>query len=100
MPDDTILVVGATGFTGKLVLQRLASHPDRKSYALQADTRSPSKLAATIADLDVEPALRGGIESVTFDTSNYADVERAVLGATIVIACAGPFHLYGSNVLA
>jgi short subunit dehydrogenase-like uncharacterized protein len=97
--SDTILVVGATGFTGQRVLQYLAAHPEKNSFKLQAGARSPSKLAATILKLELSPSQAQAIEAVTFDNSNYADVENAVRGATIVVACAGPFHRLGSNVL-
>lgn len=77
-------------------MQYLSTHPERHTFALQAGGRSPSKILATIADVG---ATSDDIKIVVFDLSNYDDVEKAVLGATVVINCAGPFYRYGSNVV-
>lgn len=85
------------GYTqGKLVLQYLSTHPERHTFKLQAGGRSPSKILSTIADVG---ATADDIKIVVFDLSNYDEVEKAVLGATVVLSCAGPFYRYGSNVV-
>lgn len=81
---------------GSLVLQYLASHPERSSFELQAGGRSASKINQTIADAGLS---NNGIKVVTFDLMNAEEVEKAVLGATVVIACAGPFFKYGTNLV-
>ena len=73
----------------------MCKHPERHTYALQAGGRSASKLAATIADVGASD-----VKVVVFDLANYHDVEKAVLGCTVVVNCAGPFFRRGGNVVA
>ncbi|KAF8319340.1 hypothetical protein DL93DRAFT_176423 [Clavulina sp. PMI_390] len=92
---DAILIIGL-GFTGKLVLKYLTNHPQKSTFSIQAGGRSPSKILATIAEVG---ATKADVKVVVFDLNNYDDVEKAILGATVVINCAGPFYRQGSVVV-
>ncbi|KAF8342697.1 Saccharopine dehydrogenase-domain-containing protein [Cantharellus anzutake] len=92
--DEIILVVGATGYTGRLVVENLTKHSNR-SFKLQLGGRSASKLNALVSELGLK-----GVETVVVDTLKEDQVNKAVQGASVVIACAGPFHRCGTLVLA
>jgi len=92
--DSTILVIGATGYTGRLVAEYLGNYPN-PAFKLQLGGRSPSKVDALISELNLE-----GVVPVIFDTLKADQVDRAIQGASVIINCAGPFYRYGSLVLA
>lgn len=90
----TVLVIGATGFTGKLVAIYLATHPELSNFNLVLGGRSQSKLDAVVAEL---PA--GTARTVKIDVNNDEEVENAVKPVNVVINTAGPFWHYGTPVV-
>lgn len=83
--QPSILVVGATGFTGKLVVEYLSTHPARSTFNLQIGGRSSSKLAEVATSLK----LTKDVQVVVFDVLDEKQVNSAVKGASVVINCAG-----------
>lgn len=74
--EQTIVVFGANGKLGSLVAKQALE----LGYCLKAFVRSPEKY-----DL----VQHQGIEVVRGDATVYADVEKAIRGADVVISCLG-----------
>jgi short subunit dehydrogenase-like uncharacterized protein len=85
----SILVHGATGFTGKLVCAALR----RRGILFAIAGRSDEKLRALSAEL-------GGVEVARVDITDSDALARAISGRALVCACAGPFVDVGEPVLA
>jgi len=87
----TVAVYGATGFTGRLVLEQLR----RRSIPTRAVGRDTGRLRA----LETEWTRAGGtappLEVRTADAGNPSRVRAALEGVDVVIACAGPFTEVG-----
>ncbi|TRM65048.1 Saccharopine dehydrogenase-domain-containing protein [Schizophyllum amplum] len=95
MPYD-ILVLGATGFTGRLIVRYLNAHPQhRTSFSLGIAGRSQSKLDA----LKEQEKLDDSITVVQVDVTQPSDIERAVKDAKVVINTVGPFIRWGAPVV-
>jgi short subunit dehydrogenase-like uncharacterized protein len=92
-----IVVYGATGFTGQLVAEYLASHyrgdGDLK-WAMAG--RSQDKLAA-VRDAIGAPA---DTALIVADAGDPASLRAMVDQAKLVISTVGPYQLYGSDLLA
>jgi short subunit dehydrogenase-like uncharacterized protein len=88
-----ILLLGATGFTGRLVLEYLAkTAPVNLNIALGA--RNPSKLA------EVQKSAGTDYATVAIDTQDAAQVEAAIQNTRVVCTTVGPYALYGELVAA
>ncbi|EIN06379.1 hypothetical protein PUNSTDRAFT_136243 [Punctularia strigosozonata HHB-11173 SS5] len=90
-----ILVLGATGFTGKLVVQYLATHRDRTSFTFALGARSQERLQRIKNEL----GLGEDIQLVSVDVTNLEDVQNAVSGCRVVINTVGPFYKWGRPVV-
>ncbi|MEQ8523321.1 saccharopine dehydrogenase NADP-binding domain-containing protein [Gracilimonas sp.] len=91
-PFDLILI-GATGFTGKRAAHYLKKHaPESFKWGIAA--RNPDKVTALSHELNI-PDDRCFI----VDNLNKRKVEEVVQKAKIIITTAGPFSLYGENVI-
>ena len=84
-----ITLIGATGFTGRLVAKELAGRDVRVKLA----ARDPRKLAEMLVTLD-RP-----FECVSLDVANRTSYQTALEGTDVVINCAGPFSDLGEPVL-
>ncbi|MBD3615200.1 MAG: saccharopine dehydrogenase NADP-binding domain-containing protein [Gracilimonas sp.] len=92
-PFDIILI-GATGFTGKRAAQYLKDHtPDTLKYGIAA--RNPDKLGLIAEKLNFAKN-----QCFTIDTTIREQVETVVKQARIIITTVGPFSLYGEEVIA
>ncbi|EJD36810.1 hypothetical protein AURDEDRAFT_92562 [Auricularia subglabra TFB-10046 SS5] len=96
MSSLDILVVGATGFTGKLVTKYLASHPDRERFTLGIGARSKAKGETLLASLGVS---QDDVTLVSLDVTNETQVNEAVARAKVVVNTAGPFYRLGTPVI-
>ena len=95
MPYD-VLVLGATGYTGRLVARYLNGHPQhRTSFSLAIAGRSKAKLDA----LKEQEKLDDAVAIVQVDVTQPNDVERAVKDAKVVINTVGPFVRWGTPVV-
>jgi short subunit dehydrogenase-like uncharacterized protein len=92
-----IIVLGATGFTGRLITRYLAAHPQFKqglfSFAIAA--RSQSKLHTLVQQLSLPPT----IHTIRVDVTDYVDLEKVVRSTKIVINAIGPYWRWGSPVV-
>jgi len=84
-----IAVYGATGYTGRLVAREL----DRSGFEFRLAGRNQTKLAAVAAELESDP------ETFTVAVEDGPGLESLMADCPVVIACAGPFSLYGEPVL-
>ncbi|KAL1746933.1 Saccharopine dehydrogenase-domain-containing protein [Schizophyllum fasciatum] len=95
MPYD-VIVLGATGYTGRLVARYLnAHHQYRTSFSLAIAGRSKAKLDA----LKEKENLDDAVTIVQVDVTQPEDVERAVKDAKVVINTVGPFVRWGTPVV-
>ncbi|KAI9067472.1 hypothetical protein FKP32DRAFT_1588577 [Trametes sanguinea] len=90
-----ILVVGATGFTGRLITRYLYNHPQRSSFSLGVGVRSKAKGE----ELERSLGLDESVQLIQLDVSSYETIEPAVKDAKVVINAVGPFWKYGANVV-
>src|SRR5919197_718234 len=79
-----IVVFGATGYTGRLVAERLAGQGERPVLA----ARSAERLAELSARL-------GGLETVRADALRRNSVFAAVKPGDVVVSTVGPFAKVG-----
>ncbi len=92
-----IVVYGATGFTGQLVAEYLASHyKNDKQLRWAMAGRSLDKLAQ-VRDAVGAPKDTPLIQA---DSSDVASLRAMVGQAKLVIAGVGPYQLYGTDLLA
>mmetsp|Transcript_8431 Transcript_8431/g.25330 ORF Transcript_8431/g.25330 Transcript_8431/m.25330 type:complete len:411 (-) Transcript_8431:1428-2660(-) len=89
--DYDIVVFGATGFTGKFVVEELKAERDTsaKELSFAACGRSAEKLRSTFPDVDVLVADAGSKESMV----------EAFSSAKVVINATGPYRFYGAAVM-
>jgi short subunit dehydrogenase-like uncharacterized protein len=98
-PDERydIIVFGATGFTGQLVAEHLASRratlPDL-TWAIAG--RDQAKLDTLAQQLDSS----GQLPRLVADATDVDDLERLVRKCKVVITTVGPYQLYGSELVA
>ena len=93
-----ILILGATGFTGKLIARYLANHPQRASapFTLTLGGRSRGKLKEVAKWLGLDASS----DSVAVvDLSDYSTVESAVIRTKVVINAVGPYWKFGEYVV-
>ena len=95
--DFEVVVYGATGFTGRLVAEYLATAypgPDAPRWAMAG--RSAAKLAE-VRDLIGAPA---DTPLVVADADDPASLRAMVDRAEVVLTTVGPYQLYGSALVA
>ncbi|KAL0065576.1 hypothetical protein AAF712_007487 [Marasmius tenuissimus] len=92
-----ILVLGATGLTGRQATRFLAAHPDRtsKKFTLAIAARSKQKLDALVSDL----SLAEDIGTLTLDVTNEDAVNEVVKQTRIVVNTVGPYYRWGTPVV-
>jgi short subunit dehydrogenase-like uncharacterized protein len=97
-----IVVLGATGFAGKLAVRHLAkTYGVGKSVQWAIAGRSKEKLDKVMADLGKElnmPEL-ANVELIIADTSVPSTLPHLVRDTRAVVSTAGPFWQYGSAVV-
>ncbi|TDL16448.1 hypothetical protein BD410DRAFT_795386 [Rickenella mellea] len=97
MPD--ILVLGATGYTGRLVTRYLQAHRDRGTFTFAIAGRSRTKLAHLVAELKLDVV--NDVEVVEVDVMNDDEekLESVVRRVKVVINLVGPYWRYGTPVV-
>jgi short subunit dehydrogenase-like uncharacterized protein len=89
-----IVIMGATGFTGKLIAAYLSEHAHRESIRWAIAGRNESKLHELQDRLSgVKP------EILIADVNKPASIQDMCRQARIVMNAAGPFNLYGRTVV-
>lgn len=90
-----VLVLGATGFTGKLITRYLHVHRERDSFTFAIGGRSKTKLGELVADLN----LAGDVQVFEVDVTKADQVDEVVRKAKVVINTIGPFFMWGKPVV-
>lgn len=91
-PYDIILV-GATGFTGRRAVKYLTDHaPDTLKWAIAA--RNPQKLSRITGQFNIDSD-----RCFRVDTTNSDDVRKIVDQTRIIVTTVGPFSLYGEELI-
>lgn len=88
--NGLVAVFGATGFTGRLVLDELRA----RGVATRAIGRSAARLGS-VAGVWHSAPVAPPLETCEADALDPASVRRALEGADVVIATAGPFSVFG-----
>src|SRR3984957_8009781 len=83
-----IVLLGATGYTGRLVASSLVEIGERPLLAGR-DSDRPASLAGSL----------GGLESASADVSRPESVRALIEAGDVLISTVGPFTLYGSVAL-
>lgn len=84
-----ILVIAATGYTGRLVATQLG----RLGASVRLGGRSIERVEA------LNKELGGTFECVQVDVTNESSLHKAMDGCKVVINCAGPFTVLGEPVV-
>ncbi|KAG1740831.1 Saccharopine dehydrogenase-domain-containing protein [Suillus paluster] len=91
-----IVVLGATGYTGGLIAQYLATHPQRSSFTFGLAARSQSRLEKVVRGLNLS---EDDVPVFTMDVTNSSDVDVVVRQARVVINTIGPYWRWGTSVV-
>jgi short subunit dehydrogenase-like uncharacterized protein len=100
-----VVVLGATGFTGRYVAEYLAEqHGDlvlSKKLKLAIAGRSTAKLESVRKDiLKAVPKLsESDIGIMEYSSEDQASVDKVVASTKVVVACAGPFTRMGTPIV-
>ncbi|KAF3444821.1 hypothetical protein FNV43_RR14514 [Rhamnella rubrinervis] len=101
-PPYDLVILGASGFTGKYVVQealRFLNTPSSplKSFALAG--RNLTKLTQTL-EWATRPNPPPPIPILTADTTDPPSLHRLCAQTKLILNCVGPFRLYGEPVVA
>jgi len=89
-----IVLMGATGFTGKLVAKYLSEQAQAEGFSWAIAGRSESKLRELQKSLDASIP-----EIMVADVKNAVSVSEMCRQACVLMNAAGPFNLYGRVVV-
>ena len=96
----SIIVWGATGFTGKLVAEYLTT---KSTVQFAIAGRSKSKLeevASTLNNLAEEGRfVDGKVHSILANSDDYESLEAMVTKASVIITTVGPYAKYGESLV-
>ena len=87
-----IIVWGATGFTGRLVVDYMAEQHANSNLKWAVGGRNPQKLQQMLAGRDVA--------MVTADSGDEASIEALVRKTRVILTTVGPYARYGSSLVA
>ena len=90
-----IVVFGASGYTGRLVAEYLAAEYAGSDLKWAMAGRSPDKLAAVRAEMDISDA----VELLVVDVNDPDSVTQMVDACRVVITTVGPYQLYGDELV-
>ena len=87
-----IIVWGATGFTGRLVVDYMAEQQANSNLKWAVGGRNPQKLQQMLAGRD--------FAMVTADSGDEASIEALVRKTRVILTTVGPYARYGSSLVA
>jgi short subunit dehydrogenase-like uncharacterized protein len=92
-----VLVLGATGYTGKLIVDYLYKHPQRSSpgFSLALGARSKPKLD----ELSKSLGLGQDVQLWVVNIQDEGSLEQAIRQSKVVINAAGPYWTIGTPVV-
>ena len=92
-----LVVHGATGFTGRLVVEYLLQrYPAGSGVRWAMGGRSPAKLAAVRDELGAPP----DTALVVTDSADPASLQALMAQTRLVLTTVGPYQLYGNELVA
>ncbi|KAF9222365.1 hypothetical protein BS17DRAFT_881183 [Gyrodon lividus] len=95
-PVVDIIVVGATGYTGRCITRYLCTHPQQASFTLGFASRSSSKVFKLLPEIGKSS---DDLQTFTIDVTDPASIRSVVRQARVVINAVGPYWLWGSAVV-
>lgn len=90
MADYELVVLGATGVTGREIVRHLARHGGDRRWAIAG--RSPDRLA------DVKAALELDVAEVTVDVTDPAQIVQLAQSTDLVINAIGAYSTLGAGI--
>jgi len=92
-----LVVLGATGYTGKYCAEHIATHlPTDLRWAVAG--RNESKLSAVLTQIKtLNPDRR--VPGVEVASLSPGDIDTLAKKTKVLISTVGPFHLYGTPVV-
>lgn len=90
MADYDIVVLGATGVTGREIARHLAEHAGDRRWAIAG--RSPERMA------DVQTTLGLDVPAITVDVTDPAQVVRLAQSTDLVINAIGAYSTVGAGI--
>ena len=97
--DLDLVLVGATGFTGRLTAEYLARHrPDGLRWALAG--RNPDKLEGVREHIAGIDGSLGDLPLLTADVTDDVSLKEVAHRARVVITTVGPYLTYGEPLVA
>lgn len=92
--DYDMIVVGATGFTGRRTARELINKYSA-TYRIGLAARNKRRLEALATGLGLSTK-----DCFTVDTTNTETVRKVVRRTRLIISTVGPYALYGESVIA
>ncbi|KAK7266487.1 hypothetical protein RIF29_19131 [Crotalaria pallida] len=105
-PPYDLIIIGASGFTGKHVLKQLLKFLNTPSSPLNSIAiagRNPTKLAQTLqwaTRPDNDPPRASSIPILAADTADAPSLRHLCRQTRLILNCVGPFRLHGEPVVA
>jgi short subunit dehydrogenase-like uncharacterized protein len=93
-----LVLFGATGFTGRLVAEYLAKHPQRAELRWALAGRNPDKLERVRAGLGLADDAAPPI--IVADSHDRAGLDAVMARTAVVCTTVGPYAQHGSEVVA
>ncbi len=90
-----LVIWGATGFTGKLVAEYLATRAREEPLRWAIAGRNPSKLDLVRSELQRLNAKGAPSAVIIADSMDRASLEAMVEQTNVICSMVGPFALYG-----
>lgn len=99
-----LIIFGATGFTGRYIVERLVQTlqktglPTRWTIAV----RNPTKMKAYLKQMETTTGvtdLENKIPVLAADINDYTSMKKVFADGTLVMSCIGPYSLYGEPVV-
>jgi len=97
-PKTDLLILGATGYTGRFITRYLSEHPQRSGFTFAVGARSRAKLTSLLENLGLLDDNTIGLVHV--DVTKPTEVEEAIKSTRVVINTVGPYWHWGTPVVA
>ncbi len=92
--DFDIVLFGASGFTGRIVVGFLKAACEESSFKWAVSGRNAKKIRSVLATHGLE-----NIPVVVADSEDYNSLDRLASSTQVVVTTVGPYALYGSKLV-